>query len=167
MERGKWRFLQCFHRWFKDYWRASWSIWKVGEKDYKNFALLLQKKIYDVQVKDGSLYEFFDWKYNIPKTSTPLCYLNLKVIKKLQKYNKGWRKYMIEVWISLRKGRLRLHLYFTNILTTTLAGILLMKSIRKRRNMPGVYPLHRSFHGRGRHFRWWTPKLASKWDGKR
>jgi len=58
---------------------------------------LLQKKIYDVQVKDGSLYEFFDWKYNIPKTSTPLCYLNLKVIKNCRNTIKAGEKYMIEV----------------------------------------------------------------------
>jgi len=79
---------------------------KWGEKDYKNFALLLQKKIYDVQVKDGSLYEFFDWKYNIPKTSTPLCYLNLKVIKKLQKYNKGWRKVYDRSLNIIKKGKI-------------------------------------------------------------
>ncbi|HHV29928.1 glycosyl hydrolase family 8 [Acetivibrio mesophilus] len=65
---------------------------KWGEDEYKDLALSLQQRIYNAQVKEGNLYEFFDWKYNIPKTSTPLCYLNLKVMNKLKEYNKGWKK---------------------------------------------------------------------------
>ncbi|GAE89680.1 glycosyl hydrolase family 8 [Acetivibrio straminisolvens] len=65
---------------------------KWGEEDYRNLALSLHQSIYNSQVKDGNLYEFYDWKYNIPKTSSPLCYFNLKVMRKLQKYNKGWKK---------------------------------------------------------------------------
>lgn len=65
---------------------------KWDEQDYRDLALSLQQRVYNAQAEEGKLYELFDWKYNIPKTSTPLCYLNLKVMDELKEYNRGWKK---------------------------------------------------------------------------
>ena len=48
--------------------------------------------LYDFQVKGGSLYQLYDWKYDSTKDSTALCYLDLKTLKKLMYYNKDWEE---------------------------------------------------------------------------
>jgi hypothetical protein len=65
---------------------------KWGYEKYFQVSLTLQQKLYDSQVEDGNLHQLYDWKYNSTKASTPLCYLDLKTLKKLMYYNKDWEE---------------------------------------------------------------------------
>ncbi|HOQ38646.1 MAG TPA: glycosyl hydrolase family 8 [Acetivibrio sp.] len=65
---------------------------KWGDEKYFQVSLALQQKLYDCQVKGGNLYQLYDWKYDSAKESTPLCYLDLKTLRKLMYYNKDWEE---------------------------------------------------------------------------
>ena len=61
-----------------------------GNKEFYNMAGILQESIFSNQVKDRSLYEFYDWKNGKSKHRTPLCYLDLYTVDRISEFNPAW-----------------------------------------------------------------------------
>jgi hypothetical protein len=79
---------------------------KWGDEKYFQVSLTLQQMLYDFQVKGGSLYQLYDWKYDSTKDSTALCYLDLKTLKKLMYYNKDWEEVYDRSLAIVKGGRI-------------------------------------------------------------
>ena len=68
----------------------AYELW--GENSYNNLAGFIQNSIYENQVKDYNLCEFYDWKSGKAKEAIPLCYYDLYTIDRMGKFNQGWYK---------------------------------------------------------------------------
>lgn len=66
----------------------AYDEWK--NEDYIRTADTIQKSIYERQVSDGYIGEFYDWKADRGKNSTPVCYVDLYTLYKLESFDKNW-----------------------------------------------------------------------------
>lgn len=82
----------------------AYDLWQ--EKNYIETARLIQQALFDKQVSEGKLYEFYDWKKNTSKKSIPLCYIDLYNIYRLAVFNKGWLEVANYGLDTLNKGRI-------------------------------------------------------------
>lgn len=79
---------------------------KWGEKEYLDTAGFIQGAVYESQVSDKHLREFYNWKYKSIRNSIPLCYLDLYTMDKLGYFNDGWPKTAERGLAVLKGGRL-------------------------------------------------------------
>lgn len=82
----------------------AYDLW--GDEEYYNLAGFMQDAIYEKQVKDGNLYEFYDWKSGQCKQSIPLCYLDLYTMDRSGNFNKGWLKVEDKAIAIIKNGRI-------------------------------------------------------------
>ena len=66
----------------------GYDLW--SNKNYYNTAGILQENIFKHQVKNRSLYEFYDWKSKEAKHRTPLCYLDFYTMDRMSEFNLQW-----------------------------------------------------------------------------
>lgn len=63
---------------------------KWQDKEYYNLAGCIQQGIYETQVEDFKLYEFYDWKSNSSRKNIPLSHIDLYAFDKLRHFNNDW-----------------------------------------------------------------------------
>ena len=68
----------------------AYDTW--GDRKYYNTAGFIQAGIYESQVKDGGLCEFFDWEAGLVRDSVPLCYLDFYTMDRMSPFNEEWLK---------------------------------------------------------------------------
>jgi len=61
-----------------------------GRADYRDQAAAYAKRLYDTNVKDNALMDFYDEQYDITNTFTTLCYLDLYTIKRIAAFDERW-----------------------------------------------------------------------------
>ena len=81
----------------------AYALW--GDRTYFDTAGAISGALYSNQVKDGCLYELYDWKYNTSKKSIPLCYLDLYTIDRASLFNEGWGEVVNRGLNILKNGR--------------------------------------------------------------
>jgi endo-1,4-beta-D-glucanase Y len=82
----------------------AYDEWK--DEEYFNIAGFVQERIYNVQVKNGCLAEFYDWKKNTTKDSVPLCYLDSYTMDRLKVFNNNWSKVAERALTIIKNGRI-------------------------------------------------------------
>ncbi len=61
-----------------------------GRADYRDQAIVYAKRLYDTNVKENMLLDFFDEQYGITNTFTTLCYLDLYTMKRIAAFDERW-----------------------------------------------------------------------------
>lgn len=78
---------------------------KWQDKEYYNLAGFIQQEIYETQVEDFKLYEFYDWNRNSSRKNIPLCYIDLYAFDRLRHFNKEWPVLADRMLPVIMKGR--------------------------------------------------------------
>lgn len=66
----------------------AYDLW--GIKEYRDLAGFIQQDLYEKQVWNGNLCEFYDWASDRSKHSIPLCYLDLHTMDRVGVFNNNW-----------------------------------------------------------------------------
>lgn len=82
----------------------AYGIW--SDKRYIDTAGFIQYGIYKNQVKDGNLYELYDWKSKSSRKSIPLCYIDLYAADRATLFNEGWRDVENNGEYIIKNGRI-------------------------------------------------------------
>jgi len=115
---------------------------KWGDEKYFQVSLALQQKLYDCQVKGGNLYQLYDWKYDSAKESTPLCYLDLKTLRKLMYYNKDWEEVYERSLAIVSGGRIEGTPFFYKYYDFKSGEYLLDEEYNEKRGICLLYTLY-------------------------
>ncbi|MDP4093508.1 MAG: glycoside hydrolase [Bacillota bacterium] len=64
---------------------------KWGSEKYYNMAGFIQSGLYEKQTFDNNLCELYDWKYDLTRSTMPLCYFDFYTLGRLERFNQNWR----------------------------------------------------------------------------
>jgi len=79
---------------------------KWEDEEYYNMAGFIQDGLYNKQVIDYNLYEFYDWKQNVQKNAVPLCYLDPYTMYRMSRFNSNWIKVSQRALFTAKNGRI-------------------------------------------------------------
>jgi hypothetical protein len=76
------------------------------DEEYFNTAGFVQERIYNVQIRNGCLAEFYSWKEDTTKDTVPLCYLDSYTMDRLEVFNNNWGKVAERALTIIKNGRI-------------------------------------------------------------
>ncbi|MGE7613759.1 MULTISPECIES: glycosyl hydrolase family 8 [unclassified Paenibacillus] len=79
---------------------------KFGDKRYTAEADKYGERLYDYNVKDGKLYDFYDMEYSSTNTFVTLCYINLGTLRKMSIPSQFSKKLTNDLNVILENGYL-------------------------------------------------------------
>ncbi|WP_339243942.1 glycosyl hydrolase family 8 [Paenibacillus sp. FSL F4-0243] len=79
---------------------------KFGNKRYTAEADKYGERLYDYNVKDGKLYDFYDMEYSSTNTFVTLCYINLGTLRKMSIPSQFSKKLTNDLNVILENGYL-------------------------------------------------------------
>lgn len=79
---------------------------KWNDKGCYNLAGFIQQGIYETQVEDLRLYEFYDWNSNTSRKNIPLCYIDLCTFDTLRQFNREWQVLADRMLPVINEGRM-------------------------------------------------------------
>lgn len=71
---------------------------------YKQKALMLGDRLFDTNVSDSYLYDFYDSVYKVHNDTITLCYNDFYTLKQLSKYNLSWQSVYDNMLALTKKG---------------------------------------------------------------
>ncbi len=80
---------------------------KWTERAFFDMAGYIQDGIYEKQVENGKICEFYDWKYDMKRKILPLCYPDLYTLDKVHGFNKGWMAVQEGCLNIINNGRIK------------------------------------------------------------
>jgi hypothetical protein len=68
----------------------AYDLW--GEQKYLDAAGFIQQGVFENQVEERNLYEFYDWAANRKSKAVPLCYMDMYAMYRVSAFNREWLK---------------------------------------------------------------------------
>lgn len=73
-------------------------------KKYTHLAKKWSNRLYETNVRDNKLYDFYDWELQMGNEFITLCYIDLNTLSKLSEYDLRWKDVKEEAGKIVKKG---------------------------------------------------------------